>query len=87
MVKEILFPKELEHHESVPIILQGVLGGTVTGMGMMAIGAYFSPTVSAVLVGVSAVSTGFVTTMALQEKIREKQTAKLLKKLRRRRSA
>jgi hypothetical protein len=39
---------------------------------MMAIGAFFSPEVSTVLVGISAVSTGFVTTIALQEKIRSK---------------
>jgi hypothetical protein len=71
-MKEILFPKELELHESVPIILEGVYGGTAAGLGMMAIGAFFSPEVSTVLVGISAVSTGFVTTIALQEKIRSK---------------
>ena len=89
MVKELLFPKELPHSESVPIILQGVYGGTVAGFGMMAIGALFSPEISATLVGISAVSTGFVTTMALQDKIREKaekKKAQLRKKLAKRRA-
>jgi len=79
-MKEILFPKELEPHESVPIILQGIYGGTATGLGMLAIGACFSPEVSTVLVGISAISTGFVTTIALQEKIRSKMQAKKKRK-------
>ncbi len=82
MVKEILFPDELELHESVPIILEGVYGGTAAGLGMLTIGAFFSPEVSTVLVGISAVSTGFVTTIALQEKIRSKAAKKMRKKKR-----
>lgn len=72
VVREILFPKELTLQESVPILLEGMFGGTAAGLGMMTIGAFFSPEVSATLVGVSAISTGFATTLALQEKIREK---------------
>jgi len=75
MVKEILFPKELHAHESVPIILEGVFGGTLAGLGMMTIGAFFSPEVSTALVSASAIGTGFATTIALQDKIRSKQAA------------
>ncbi|VVB73584.1 Uncharacterised protein [uncultured archaeon] len=73
-MKEILFPKELHAHESVPIILEGVFGGTIAGLGMMTIGAFFSPEVSTALVSASAIGTGFATTIALQEKIRSKQS-------------
>ncbi len=68
MVKEILFPKELKPEESVPVILEGVIGGTVAGLGMMTIGAFFSPEVSTALVSASAVASGFATTIILQEK-------------------
>jgi len=84
MVRELIFPKELHHSESVPIILQGVFGGTAAGLGMMMIGAFFSPEVSAALVGISAVSAGFVTTIALEEKIREKKAKKDAKRKTRR---
>jgi hypothetical protein len=80
MVKEILFPKELNAHESVPIILEGIFGGTIAGLGMMTIGAFFSPEVSTALVSASAIGTGFATTIALQEKIRSKQSAALVAK-------
>jgi len=75
MVKEILFPKELEAHETVPILLEGIFGGTAAGLGMMTIGAFFSPEVSTALVSASAVATGFATTMILQEKQRLKNEA------------
>ena len=74
-MKEILFPKELHAHESVPIILEGIFGGTIAGLGMMTIGAFFSPEVSTALVSASAIGTGFVTTIALQDKIRSKNEA------------
>ena len=80
MVTEILFPRELHAHESVPIILQGVFGGTAAGLGMMTIGMFFSPEVSTALVSASAIGTGFVTTIALQDKIRSNQTAAATKK-------
>jgi len=81
MVKEILFPKELEAHETVPILLEGIFGGTAAGLGMMTIGAFFSPEVSTALVSASAVATGFATTMILQEKQRlKKEAAKKAKK-------
>jgi len=81
MVKEILFPKELSPHESVPIILEGIFGGTIAGLGMMTIGAFFSPEVSTALVSASAIGTGFATTIALQDKIRSKQAATTTKKV------
>ncbi|MEM4159926.1 MAG: hypothetical protein QXO35_02340 [Candidatus Micrarchaeia archaeon] len=68
MVKEILFPKELKPEESVPVILEGVIGGTVAGLGMLTLGAFFSPEVSTALVSASAVASGFATTIVLQEK-------------------
>jgi len=77
-----LFPKELNKEESVPIVLQGIAGGTVAGLGMMAIGAFFSPEVAATLVSVSAMSSGFVTTIALQEKVREKKLTQLEREIR-----
>ncbi len=72
MVKEILFPKNLEPSESVPIVLEGIFGGTAAGLGMMTIGAFFSPEVSTALVSASAVATGFATTWILQDKSRQK---------------
>lgn len=75
MVKEILFPKELKPEESVPIILEGMVGGTVAGLGMMAIGALFSPEVSTALVSASAIASGFATTIVLEERKRLKQAA------------
>lgn len=84
MMKELIFPKELDNSESVPIILQGVYGGTAAGLGMMMIGAFFSPEVSAALVGISAISAGFVTNIALRDKIREKQAKKAAKRKARR---
>lgn len=84
MVREILFPKELKAHESVPIILEGIFGGTIAGLGMMAIGAFFSSDVSVALVSVSAIGTGFVTTIALQDKIRSNKAIEDAKKLKRR---
>jgi len=80
MVKEILFPKELHASESVPIILEGIFGGTIAGLGMMTIGAFFSPEVSTALVSASAIGTGFATTIALQDKIRSKQSSAESKK-------
>lgn len=68
MVKEILFPKELKPEESVPVVLEGIIGGTVAGLGMMTLGAFFSPEVSTALVSASAVATGFATTIVLQER-------------------
>ncbi|MCX8202574.1 MAG: hypothetical protein N3G74_02100 [Candidatus Micrarchaeota archaeon] len=85
MVKEILFPKELKPEESVPVILEGVFGGTVAGLGMMTIGAFFSPEVSTALVSASAVASGFATTIILQEKrnlVNKKAEAKEKKKAR-----
>ena len=80
MVRSLLFPKELKPEESVPIVLEGIYGGTIAGLGVFAIGAFFSPEVAATLVGISAVSTGFVTTFALQEKIRERKERRRKKK-------
>jgi hypothetical protein len=80
MVKEILFPKNLKPEESVPVILEGIIGGTAAGLGMMTIGAFFSPEVSAALVSASAVATGFATTYVLQEKARNKEIEKLKQK-------
>jgi len=80
MVREILFPKELRAHESVPIILEGIFGGTIAGLGMMTIGAFFSPEVSTALVSASAIGTGFATTIALQDKIRSKSAAAAVKR-------
>jgi hypothetical protein len=68
MVKEVLFPKELKPEESVPVVLEGIIGGTAAGLGMMTIGAFFSPEVSAALVSASAVATGFATTMVLEKR-------------------
>jgi len=84
MVKEILFPKNLEPHESVPIVLEGIFGGTAAGLGMMTIGAFFSPEVSTALVSASAVATGFATTMVLQDKSKKKLEMAKAKKAKKR---
>ncbi|MCS7109655.1 MAG: hypothetical protein NZ903_02565 [Candidatus Micrarchaeota archaeon] len=76
MVKEVLFPKELKPEESVPIVLEGIYGGTVAGLGMMTIGAFFSPEVSVALVSASAIASGFATTIILEKRKNEKMKEK-----------
>lgn len=63
-----LLPDDMTTQESLPYFIEGILGGTVCGIGAAAVSLLVAPDAAAALVSATAMSAGFATTFAMYAK-------------------